>query len=178
MPARKITPLRIIHLIFPAGHFVISLLFIGCGLALIVFSCMHVWQAMTLADASIRGRVDTVLESLAVIAVALAALELGQTVIEEEVQRDAQMSAPTRVRRFLSRFMVVLVVALSIETLVLAFRFSHEAPENLPHAAVVGFSAAALLIAWGFFVKLNRSAEELEPEAMRDAKAEDKKVNT
>lgn len=86
------------------------------------------------------------------------------------------MSAPTRVRRFLLRFMVVLVVALSIEALVLAFRFSHEAPENLPHASVVALSAAALLIAWGVFVGLNRSAEELEPEAMRDAKSEDRKV--
>jgi hypothetical protein len=34
-------------------------------------------------------------------------LALGQTILEEEVHRQAQMSAPTRVRRFLSRFMVV-----------------------------------------------------------------------
>ena len=67
------------------------------------------------------------LESIAVLTVAVAALELGQTILEEEVHRQAQMSAPTRVRRFLSRFMVVLVVALSIETLVLVFRMSQDA---------------------------------------------------
>ncbi len=98
------------------------------------------------------------------------------TILEEEVQRVAHMSAPTRVRRFLSRFMIVLVVALSIETVVLMFRVSQEAPEQLPYVASVGFAAAALLAAWGLFVWLNRSAEELEPEAMAAAKREDQKV--
>jgi hypothetical protein len=86
------------------------------------------------------------------------------------------MSAPTRVRRFLSRFMVVLVVALSIEALVTIFQFSHEAPTHLPYAAAIGLVAAALLAAWGLFVWLNRTAEELEPEAMEEAKQEDAKI--
>jgi hypothetical protein len=102
--------------------------------------------------------------------------ELGQTILEEEVQRAAQMSAPTRVRRFLSRFMVVVIVSLSIESLVAAFQFLHDKPENLPHASAIAFAAAALLAAWGVFVKLNKSAEELEPEAMADAKSEDEVV--
>jgi len=116
------------------------------------------------------------LESIALLTVAVAALELGQTILEEEVQREAHMSAPTRVRRFLSRFLVVLVVSLSIESLVLVFRVSHDAPEQLPYAASVGLVAAVLLVAWGVFIRLNRSAEELEPEAMEQAKQEDKKV--
>ena len=86
------------------------------------------------------------------------------------------MAAPTRVRRFLSRFMVVLVVALSIETLVAVFEFSRSDPALLPYAASIGIAAAALLAAWGVFVKLNRAAEELEPEAMQKAKQEDAAV--
>jgi hypothetical protein len=118
-----------------------------------------------------------VLESIAVLTVAVAALELGQTLLEEEVQREAHMSAPTRVRRFLSRFMVVLVVSLSIETVVLTFRLSQDQPEHLPYAASVGVTAALLLAAWGVFIWFNRSAEQLEPEAMQDAKREDRKID-
>jgi hypothetical protein len=80
------------------------------------------------------------------------------------------------VRRFLSRFMVVLVVALSIETLVLVFRLSEDDIESLPYAASVGVAAALLLLAWGVFIRLNRAAEELEPEAMQAAKQEDSKI--
>jgi hypothetical protein len=41
---------------------------------------------------------------------------------------------------------------------------------------MIAVGAAALLAAWGVFIKLNKSAEELEPEAMEDAKSEDQVV--
>ena len=63
-------------------------------------------------------------QSIGLLTIAVVALELGQTILEEEVLREAQVSAPTRVRRFLSRFMVVIVVALSIETVVAVFEFA------------------------------------------------------
>jgi hypothetical protein len=163
--------------LFPAGHFVISVLFLLAGAALIALAAVQLWQGIQLFEsAPLIQRLNAVLESIAVLTVAVAALELGQTILEEEVHRQAQMSAPTRVRRFLSRFMVVLVVALSIETVVLVFRLSQDAPEMLPYAASVGAAAALLLAAWGLFIRLNRSAEELEPEAMQAAKREDRKI--
>jgi hypothetical protein len=163
--------------LFPAGHFVISVLFLLAGAALIALAAVQLWQGVQLFEAApLLQRLNAVLESIAVLTVAVAALELGQTIPEEEVHRQAQMSAPTRVRRFLSRFMVVLVVALSIETVVLVFRLSQDAPEMLPYAASVGAAAALLLAAWGLFIRLNRSAEELEPEAMQAAKREDRNV--
>jgi NADH:ubiquinone oxidoreductase subunit 5 (subunit L)/multisubunit Na+/H+ antiporter MnhA subunit len=169
--------MNVLHRLFPLGHFVISLLFLGAGIALIGIAGTQLWQGSQLfKEMGITERLNFVLESIAVLTVAVAALELGQTILEEEVQRAAHMSAPTRVRRFLSRFMIVLVVALSIETVVLMFRVSQEAPEQLPYVASVGFAAAALLAAWGLFIWLNRSAEELEPEAMAAAKREDQKV--
>ena len=169
--------MNFIHRLFPAGHFVISLLFLLSGLTLVVLAGAQLWQGMQLfAASSVQERLNAVLESIAVLTVAVAALELGQTIMEEEVHRQAQMSAPTRVRRFLSRFMVVLVVALSIETLVLAFRISHDAPQHLPYVASIGVVAALLLAAWGLFIRLNRSAETLEPDAIQAAKREDRKI--
>jgi hypothetical protein len=169
--------MKIIRKIFPIGHFVISLLFVGCALALIGLAAFELWQGIQPASSfPLSQRLNAVLESIALLTVAVAALELGQTIIEEEVLREAQMSAPTRVRRFLSRFMIVLVVALSIEALVAVFQYSHEAPAHLPYAASIGLTAAALLAAWGLFVWLNQSAEQLEPEAMEEAKQEDTRV--
>ena len=52
-------------------------------------------------------------EALGLLTVAVVALQIAETIIEEEVIRDADISAPTRVRRFLSRFLVVIVVALA-----------------------------------------------------------------
>ena len=166
-----------VHRFFPAGHFIVSVLFLVAGFSLIFLAGTHLWNGVQLFDeVELTGRINAVLESIAILTVAVAALELGQTILEEEVQRGAQMSAPTRVRRFLSRFMVVLVVALSIETVVLIFRVGQDSPELLPYVASVGYTAAALLAAWGIFVWLNRAAEQLEPEGMQAAKREDRKV--
>lgn len=169
--------MQFVHKIFPVAHFVISMVFVVCAAIMLVMAMIQIWQGVQPgAELSSNQRLNYVLESIALLTVAVAALELGQTILEEQVQRQANVSAPTLVRRFLSRFMVVLVVALSIETLVLAFRFSHEAPEQLLYVAGIGLTAAALLAGWGLFIRMNRSAEELEPHGMEQAKQEDRKV--
>ena len=73
----------------------------------------------------------------------------------------------------MSRFLVVIIVAISIEALVATFRAAHDDPIQLVYAASVLVAAGVLLAAWGIFIRLNVYAEELEPEAMADAKSED-----
>lgn len=163
------------HRLFIAAHLLVIALFFVVGIALVALAGMEVWQGIV-PGLSVRERFGHALEAIGMLTIALVSLELGQTILEEEVQRDVKVSGPTRVRRFLSRFMVVIVVALSIETLVSVFELLHEAPQHLPYVAAIGASAALLLIAWGVFIHLNRSAEELEPEAMQDAKDEDREV--
>jgi hypothetical protein len=89
---------------------------------------------------------------------AVVAFELGQNILEEKVQREAQRRMPMRVRRLLSRFMIVLVVSLSIETLVAVSQFNRAQPEHLSYAATIGLMTAVLLAARGLFMGLNRSA--------------------
>ncbi len=163
--------------VFPAGHLVISVLFVVSAFALLGFAGYELWKVVDpFADYGMQVRIDGVLNSIALLTIAMASLELGQTIFEEEIQREAQMSSPSRVRRFLSRFLVVLVVALTIEALVAAFRFSRDDPSQLPYAATIGLMAAALLAGWGLFIKMNHAAELLEPEALKAAKEEDRKV--
>jgi hypothetical protein len=156
---------------------VIAALFAACAVLLVGFAVLEAAVGLTAEGSDLSGRVSTVLEAIGMLTISVAALELSQTVWEEEVLRKALMSAPTRVRRFISRFLVVVVVALAIESLVGAFHYVHDDPEQLPNAAAIAIGAAALLIAWGVFVRLNLSAEALEPEAMARAKREDKKLD-
>ncbi|WP_202895746.1 hypothetical protein [Iningainema tapete] len=124
----------------------------------------------------LRSRFNSIMESVGLLTIAVASLELGQTILDEEVLRSTEMSFPTRVRRFLSRFLIVIIVSLSIEFLVAVFELIHEDPSHLPQASTVGLATAALLAAWGIFVRLNKSAEELEPEALQEVKSEDIKI--
>ena len=170
-------PIKALLRVFPAAHLVVSVLFVLAALGLLCFSGYELWQVVEPGETAVKDRLGHVLDAIALLTIAVASLELGQTIVEEEVQREAHMSAPTRVRRFLSRFMVVLVVSLSIETLVAVFHYSRENPALLPYAASIGVTAAALLAGWGLFIRLNESAERLEPEAMQAAKSEDRKID-
>jgi hypothetical protein len=169
--------MKLIRYAFNLGYGSVVLLFFAAAACLIYFSAVELWNVVNPAPTVVlRDRLNGVLESVGLITIAVVALELGQTVLEEELQRQAHIAAPTRVRRFLSRFIVVIVVALSIESLVAIFQIVHKDVTQLPHAASVAAAAALLLAAWGSFVKLNRSAEELEPEAMEKAKREDEQM--
>ncbi len=69
-----------------------------------------------------------------------------------------------------------MVVALAIECLVTVFEVAHKDTSRLPQAASIGIAASLLLAAWGLFIRLNKTAEDLEPEAMEKAKSEDQKM--
>ena len=175
---RSPAPMKALLKVFPAAHLVISVFFVLSALGLLGFAGFELWNVVAPGeDVALGDRLGHVLDAIALLTIAVASLELAQTIVEEEVQREAHMSAPTRVRRFLSRFMVVLVVSLSIEALVAVFHFSRENPSQLPYAAAIGLTAAALLAGWGYFIRQNEVAERLEPEAMEAAKSEDKKID-
>jgi hypothetical protein len=154
----------------------IALIFGIGSLCLLGLAAVELWQAVAPGSAPVATRAAMAIESIGLITVSLMSLEMAQTVVEEEVVRRVQVSAPTRVRRYLSRFLVVVVVALSIEGLVGVVEALHGDAADLPRAASVAIGAAALLAAWGVFVRFNKAVEELEPEGMNEAKREDAKV--
>jgi hypothetical protein len=159
---------------FSVVHAVIAVLFACAAFALMAIAARVGWQA-------VMGGLDAdaaqeLIEALGLLTTAVVGLQISQTVAEEEVVRSAHISGPTRVRRFLSRFLVVVVVALVIEGLVASFKAVREDLSQLTYAAALLLSTAFLLAGWGVFIRMNRFAEELEPEAMAEAKREDRKV--
>jgi hypothetical protein len=151
-----------------------AVLFAAAALLLTYAAARTGWHAAaTGLDAEGAQRV---IEAIGLLAAAVVALQIAQTIAEEELIRAANVSGPTRVRRFLSRFLVVLVVALVVEALVGTFKAVHEDMRLLVYPAALLAASALLLAGWGVFLHFNRSAEELEPEAMAEAKREDRKL--
>jgi len=159
---------------FPLAHAVLAVLFACAALMLLVIAAKVGWSAF-LHDLT-NSSAQQIIEAVGLLAAAVLALQIAQTIAEEEVVRSAHVSGPTRVRRFLSRFLVVLVVALAIEALVVTFQGAHGDTAKLQYAAAMVLAVGVLLAGWGAFIWLNRSAEELEPEAMQEAKREDRKL--
>ena len=171
--------MKTIRRLFSIGYISITFLFVCCALALIALATCELWRGIDpYSIVSLRGRFSALLESIGLLTIAVAAFELGQTILEEEVWREVHTSGPTRARRFLSRFLIVIIVSLAIEAMISVFQFAHDDPAHLPHASMIGIAAALLMAGWGLFIKFNTSAEILEPEAMAEAKREDEKISS
>ena len=160
---------------FAVVHGVLALMFVLAALVLIAVTVRMAW--LVIGEGFGENTALEVIQMIGIAAVAVVAVQIAQTVAEEEVIREAHVSGPTRVRRFLSRFLVVIVVALAVEGLIATFKALREDPSQLPHAASLLMAVGVLLAGWGAFVWCNRAAEELEPEAMAQAKSEDEKLD-
>ena len=166
--------MRIVGHFFRVVHGLMALLFAVAALVLLGIAVNMGREAIF--GGLTQAAAQKIIESIGLLAAAVVALQIAETIIEEEVVRDADISAPTRIRRFLSRFFVVVIVALAIEGLVATFKAIHEDMTQLTHAGFLIIAVGVLLSAWGIFIRLNRYAEELEPVAMAEAKLEDKKL--
>ena len=142
---------------FALGFAAVVVLFAGCAVALISFSAIDLWRAVQFSEAlTLTKRFDLILDCIAMLTIAIAAMELAQTIVEEEFAHKTRLTAAARARLVLSRFLVVVIVSLAIESLVAIFKLVHDDPSKISDGAFIAFAAAALLVAWGAFIKLSQ----------------------
>jgi hypothetical protein len=144
---------------FSLVHGILAVLFACASLSLVVIAAHIGWTAF--GNGLTMVAAQRIIEGMGLLAAAVVGLQIAQTIAEEEIVRSAHVSGPTRVRRFLSRFLVVVVVALAIEALVATFRSAHEGVGQLWYAAALVLAVGGLLAGWGVFIRFNRYAEEL-----------------
>ncbi len=166
--------MKLLHGAFSIVHALMAGLF-ACAAMVLVFKAAKMGWSATVGEIDVSSA-QHIIEAMGTLAAAVVALQIAQTITEEEVLRNVHVSGPTRIRRFLSRFLVVIVVALAIEGLVAAFKAANEDSLQLLYVAALVVAIGVLLAGWGIFLRMNCYAEDLEPEAMQEAKREDKKL--
>lgn len=146
--------------VFAVGYIAIIVMFTLCAFSLIAYGGIELWQAVHPATSQpLTKRFDRILECIAMLTIAMASLELADTILHEEFSSESRISHSARMRRVLSRFLLVVIIALAIESLVATFKFVHDDPTHLLGAASIALGAAALLVGWGLFVRVKSSSE-------------------
>lgn len=84
----------------------------------------------------------------------LAIFDLGKTILEEEVLLHKDIHHTGSTRRTISRFMSAIVIAVSIESLLLMFKSLLGDATHLNSAVWMLFAAVALLVGLGAYLKL------------------------
>lgn len=141
---------RVVTLISMVIFYLIMVLFIIIAVVLVGFAFDRLWITVTTFP---NVSLDVLFEAIGFTTVAVAVVELAQTMYEEEIHSPKEMKATVKTRHFLSRFLTVIVISLAIEFLTMVFRFSHQPDEfvYLYEASAVALGAAVLFLAWGLY---------------------------
>ena len=144
---------------------VFKIMYALLGLSLLGVVGLLMFNALTdLAEALIHP-IETETDKLRpfsiiiVITLAMAIFDLAKTTLEEEVLMHKDVFRHSATRRTTTRFLASIIIAVSIEGLLLMFKSAMGATDHLFEAAFVMFSAALLTVALGVYVYLGARAE-------------------
>lgn len=92
---------------------------------------------------------------------ALAIFDLGKTILEEEVLMHKDILRHSTTRRTITRFIAAILIAVSIEALLLMFKSALGNSNDILHGVWMMLAAVGLLVGLGVYVYLGARAETL-----------------
>jgi hypothetical protein len=110
-----------------------------------------------------KGSIVSVLHSVGLIIVSVAIFDVGKFLVEEEVFRDRELRSIREARRSLTKFMTIIIIATSLEALVIVFETKQELVSYLLYPSILLVSAVLALVGLSVFVWLSSKADTLMP---------------
>jgi hypothetical protein len=152
------------------------LLFVLIALALYALSIsMVIAGASQLVLGAFGGQVGiyNLMNGVGLLIVSLAIVDVAKFVVEENVVRERELRSPGEARRSLTKFMTIIIIALSLEAVVGIFEAGREKNfEALIYPAAVMVVAVFALVGLGGFQFLSRLAQSEPATGEDDAAAE------
>ena len=109
-----------------------------------------------------QGDILTVLfEAIGLVAVAVAVLELSLTIFREMIMREVEKKHPSQFRRNLTRFGIIIIIAILIKGFIMIFKFGKVDQIHLmPYALLTLAGAVLLIVGMGVYLKITIPLEE------------------
>ncbi|TKB50335.1 hypothetical protein FCL40_04040 [Ferrimonas sediminicola] len=138
-------------------HFMAAITLIFIALITILWSTYEIVEGVFLSD---RGQfIPVVLQSVGAIIIAAAIIDVAQYMVEEDVFQEKELRNPEEARKTITKIMVIISIAVSIEGLVYIFKAGTENLEMLIYPASLIFVSSLSIVALGIYQKLSVSIE-------------------
>jgi hypothetical protein len=142
----------------------VALALYGLSLSLVIAG---VWQLVLGAFGGQVG-IYNLMNGVGQLIVSLAIVDVAKFVVEENVVRERELRSPAEARRSLTKFMTIIIIALSLEAVVGIFEAEREKNfEDLIYPSAVMAVAVFALVGLGGFQFLSRLSQS-EPAAGED----------
>ena len=109
------------------------------------------WSVWGVVNAFLHGEVLDLLESIGLVIIGFAIIETARFIAEEEIVRQRELRSAVEARRSLTKFITIIVIAASLEALVMIFEASRTELERSIYPAFLFAVAMFALVALGAF---------------------------
>jgi hypothetical protein len=107
-----------------------------------------------------KSFIGTMLQSVGVVIIAVAILDVAKYMIEEEVLRKKELRSAREARETLTKITVIIAIAVSIEGIIYIFKAGASDISLLIYPASLIFVATLLMVGLGIYQKLSVSVED------------------
>lgn len=151
------------------GYIVLAtLMLIAIAAALLVTA---IWRMATAAWSF--DMVDPALNAIGLLIIGFAVVETAKFIAEEEVFRDRELRSSIESRRSVTKFTTIIVIAVSLEALVMVFKANQDDLSQSVYPAFLLAASMFSLIALGAYQYLSSRIEPATPEQKREAGTRD-----
>ncbi|QFR48543.1 hypothetical protein FJR48_01890 [Sulfurimonas lithotrophica] len=106
-------------------------------------------------------KIKDVFEATILLTLALAIFDLAKTIIEEEVLGRIKDTSTSGTHKTMVKFIGSIIIALSIEALMLVFKFAITDPSQLLYSVYIVGGVGILLFGLAFYIKFTKDKETL-----------------
>jgi hypothetical protein len=143
--------------------------FLAATVFLMLLAALLLLGAAFEVVAAVRDwRVENLLDGVGLLIIGFAVIETAKFIAEEEILREKELRSSTESRRSLTKFITIIVIAASLEALVMVFKTSRtDIPSSIYPAALLVASMLAL-VALGLYQWLSSRIAGNDAQEERD----------
>lgn len=136
-------------------YFLVSLSLMLISLCMLGVAAHDVWQAFN----DQTRLVVALLDAVGFIVIAMAVFDVSKFLLEEEVLKHRELGSPQEARVTLTKFLVIISIAVSLEALVFIFDAARTDITLLVYPTFLLIAVVLLVVGLGVFVKLHPAPE-------------------
>lgn len=146
---------NIFYVVTNLVYIIVSICLFIVSATMIVVAILQIVHALT----DSKPLVAPLLDSVGLTIIAIAVFDVVKYLMEEEVLRDRELRSPKEARRTLTKFLVIICIAVSLESLVFIFGAGRNHVTLLIYPTILLAVTVLLIVGLGFYQKLSMQAE-------------------
>ncbi len=128
---------------------------------LMIFAFVEVGNSIFTGD-----HVEAALSAISLLVIGFAVVETAKFIAEEEIMRKRELRSSTESRRSITKFITIIVIAASLEALVMVFQATRDGIEYAIYPAFLFIASMLALVALGTYQWLSSRIDSSSDERM------------